>query len=239
MMFSLKNFLEVFVAGILQLPILYLRAHCFVLLRGVRGAYLLERLSKRSADRFLSLRAIAIINVILIFAIVQGINSRTESWFGVFLTSTFKPDSILDPQFSRTLAAFVMMYCLYFLLARILGKPGASPDLFAATALYFASLSLLLYFLYFIVAFSHSGIGLRYEITEAATRFCVLGTYAYAFWQAGAALASRLSKRITFKAGRPVIVAALGVICFGIYLVSLWLCLNLYLSELLWPNIRA
>jgi hypothetical protein len=235
-MISLKKFIEGFLGEILLLPIMYLRTNCFVLRRGIRGAYELERLCLRGNKDFFNLRAIAIINVILIFATAQANNSKDDG-FGVFLTAAFKPDGILDTQFSRTLAAIVLMYCLYFGLARLLGKRGTSSGLFAASALYFACLSLLLYFIYFLGAFTAPGV-LPYVLMENGMRFCILATYAYAFWQAGAGLASRLPRPVLTVVGRPAMALTLGALCFGVYLLSLKLCLKLHVEELVWPNLH-
>jgi hypothetical protein len=234
--FSLKQFIEGFVADILRLPVMYVRSHNFVLRRGVRGAYQLERLAVRGDRQFLSLRAIAIINVVLIFAVVQALNDTTNDAFGIFASSIFKPDGILNPQFSRTLAAIVMIYCLYYLAVHLIVRRPASSGLFASSAIYFASLSLLLYFVFFLLAFSYSGNGTQYIVATYGMRFCILATYTLAFWQTGAAFYSRL-RWTSGKVPRPIATVGLGLLCFGIYLVSLRLCLGNYFHELLWPSL--
>jgi hypothetical protein len=236
MMFSLKQFIEGFVADILRLPVMYVRSHCFVLKRGVRGAYQLERLAVRGDQKLLSLRALAIINVVLIFAIVQALNDTTDDAFGIFASSIFKPDSILNPQFSRTLAAIVMMYCLYYLAAHLIVRRPASSDLFASSSLYFASLSLLLFSLFSLLAFTYAGDGIQFILATYGMRFCILATYMLAFWQIGAAFYSRLRWR-SGTIPRQIVTVGLGLLCLGIYLVSLRLCLGNYFHELLWPNL--
>lgn len=231
---SLTQFIEGFVADIVRLPVLYFSSHLFVLSRGVAGAYQIERLARRRAPKLLSLRAIAIVNVVLIFAIVDAINKQSDDSFGAFISGVLKPDGIVSPVFARTLAAIIMLYCLYHGALSLLLRRTACSDLFAAVALYFASSSFLLYATYFLVAFAYSGDGFQYELMKYAMRFCILATYFWMFWQIGVAAASRLR----FSGlPRPALIVGSGAGCFLIYLTTFKLCLGENFRAFVWPSL--
>jgi hypothetical protein len=234
-MLNLKQFINSFVAEILQLPVIYFRTHVYVLARGVRGAYAVERHARRDDRRFLSLRAIAVINIVLIFAGITAINDQTNP-FDTFFRTLLKPEGILDPQFSRTLGAVIAMYTLFYALSRLVAKPFANADLMAAAAIYFATLTLLAYVLLYLFGLSSGGLLVPNLLAKYIARICILATYAYAFHQIGAGLTSRVRLRIS-RPARRIIAVTFGALSLGVYLLGARLCLtDITMHELVWPS---
>jgi len=232
--FSLVQFIEGFVAQILQLPIVYIRSNYFVLSQGVRGAYELDRLARRSNKQFLSLRAIAVLNVILIFSAGKVLNDRSGDKLNAFVINIFKPDGLLDPFFSRTLATIILLYSFYYGVISLIGRPKVSRVIFASTALYFGSLSLLINSMIMIMGLL---IDAPFRLEQAVVRLSILSVYAYAFLQVGAALNSRVPKPSSCGLPQLARIVMTGAACFGVYLVSLRLCLVSFFKELVWPSL--
>jgi hypothetical protein len=70
--FSLTQFIEGFVGEFLRLPVVFLKTHYFLLRRGPRGGYELERFCHgKDCKKHFGQRAIAALNIVLVFSIAR------------------------------------------------------------------------------------------------------------------------------------------------------------------------
>jgi hypothetical protein len=228
-MFSLKRFVEDFLAEILRIPLMYLRSNALLVWRGARGAYALERTSTRNSIDLLSLRAIAIVNVLLIFALVRVTQSKPGEGFDSFVEAVFKPDSLLSPQLSRCLATIVVLYSMYYLLVSPFSSSSSRSHLFASISVYFSSLALLVYGVCTLVGLSAGDWCVR-----PVLRLIIVASYIYCFWHIGNAL--RFSLKPFVRKNRHMVALVAGVLCFGLYLIVVVTFLSATTREIVWPN---
>jgi hypothetical protein len=227
------------IAELLQLPVIYLWSHLSILMRGIPQAYQLERKSLRREKHVLSLRSLALINIMLIFILIKALesNGSLAERIAAGLRIVFNISAINDTQFFEFLGSFVLFYGLFYFLSRIFGRSSMLTYAFAAAALFYASTALLLYAIYVLLGLtiptpSHTS----YVILEYAVRLAIIGTYAYIFRQLGYALASHLRLR-GHRRFRPFVAAAMGALCFSVYLIVLFLCLGYEAHDVIWPSI--
>ena len=233
-MFSLKQLLDGLIEDLLELPVMWIRTHFLILTGGPRAPFIVARAARRPGSKnYLKLRTAAFLDVLLLYALVQGVNAPSDKFRDIFLTTILQPEklNLSDTAFLKVLVLLFMFYYAYYAALSVLPLSKISRRILVDVCLLYSVICVAFFFGAFLFFFGNFSGFSKDGIYRAAIYLFDTAI----FWQAGAILYSRshLGRRIS---SRPLGTVACAAICFAIYLFVTYLSSG---WEGIWPNLNA
>ena len=232
-MFSLKQLLDGLIEDLLELPVMWIRTHFLVLTGGPSAPFVISRLASRGGRRYLKLRTAAFLDVLLLYALVQGVNAPADKFRDIFLTTILQPEKLNlgDTAFLKILVLLFMFYYAYYAAISVLPLNRISKRILVDACLLYSVMCVAFFFGAFLFFFGNfSGFA-----KDGIYRTSIYLFDVALFWQVGAMFYSRLHLSQSLP-NRPLGIAVCTLASFAIYLLITFVSSG---WEGVWPNLNA
>jgi hypothetical protein len=230
-MFNLKEVLDGLIEDVLELPAMWFRTHLTALACDRRGAIVMARRIRRGDKRYLRFRTAAFCDMLILYAIVNAINSQGPVVNSV-LATLLHPQDIPLGAGSQFVGAIIGFFALYYAFYVIIAWLPISPEaarMVLGVCLFYSILCICFEFIVFLLLFGHGSIFAKAFVLRGA----MYAFNAIIFWRLGSIVSSvlHLRRRLPYMG-----TAACAVACFAIYIAVFAICFGL---DALWPNLNV
>jgi hypothetical protein len=240
-MLSIKEIFDGLIETILDIPIMFFRTHALVISRGPLGPFLLARRIRQKYPKYLRLRTIAFIEVLILYALSRVLLATNgQGGASLFANTLFKQLPLLadvhfdDPQFVSILAIFLAFYYCSYLLALIFNFNPQRRVIVADACLYYLMLCTFIggTFIFILLGIINPTLS---TTNEVLIRVALVVTYLIAIGQLGF-LFTKILKLPATGLALYASIAVCGLASFAVYATIVWMILG---REGIWPDLHA